>query len=637
MLRSRRPCNSRRSLRPGARKLRITAFLLPLLAVSPTLLTAARAQTDGPPLITAPATAQFTLFEPGTIVVTATDPDGDPILSLTASPLPGTSTFTADPLNTSGTFAWTPGFADDGFYTITFTASNALAGSASTSLLVGGFDRPPVVTGPFSVSGVVGQLIQFDVHAQDPDGDAILILTMGGVPPIGPFFLPDPDNRHGVFSWTPTAADVGTWSATFTACNSLCGSLTTLITVSPGGDTPPVVSAPAAVSAHEGEPVQFVVTASAADGGHVALSASPLPPGATFSDHGDNTGTFLWVPGPAQAGSYTVQFTGVDGAGLTGTATTAITVLDSNTAPVAEAGGPYYGVLGVPVVFDGTQSYDPDGDALEYLWDFGDGTTGTGPMPAHVYPACGVYSITLTVRDPGGLSGQDYATVSLCTTCAAYVYLRRPNDLLRLQSGKPTWCALFEPSPGCFPIELLDLRSFRMGWLDNPGAGTIAAIPGKTVVTSDWSGNGAPEVEVCFSKEDLRLLFAALPAGESTVAIEITATGPFGGTARGFGYLRVLKTGQELAASLTPNPLRGGGTGTLAFKVPSSGPVRVRLFDLNGRLVRTLLDESAASAGGRSVAIDGRDGSGRTLPSAVYFYRIEASGRTATGRFLIAR
>ncbi len=51
---------------------------------------------------------------------------------------------------------------------------------------------------------------------------------------------------------------------------------------------------------------------------------------------------------------------------------------------------------------------DPDGDALTYSWDFGDGQTGSGTQEAHAYSAPGWYIAVLTVSDgKGGIATND--------------------------------------------------------------------------------------------------------------------------------------------------------------------------------------------------------------------------------------
>jgi PKD repeat protein len=89
------------------------------------------------------------------------------------------------------------------------------------------------------------------------------------------------------------------------------------------------------------------------------------------------------------------------------------TVVISNQAPVADAGGPYSATRGALVAFDGTASSDADGDTLTYAWDFGDGTTGTGPAPSHAYTSLGSFAATLVVSDGNDDSPPATATVTI--------------------------------------------------------------------------------------------------------------------------------------------------------------------------------------------------------------------------------
>jgi len=54
--------------------------------------------------------------------------------------------------------------------------------------------------------------------------------------------------------------------------------------------------------------------------------------------------------------------------------------------------------------FDSIASDDPDGSITSYAWQFGDGTTATGPSPSHTYGSAGSRTVTLTVTDDDGAS-----------------------------------------------------------------------------------------------------------------------------------------------------------------------------------------------------------------------------------------
>ena len=74
-----------------------------------------------------------------------------------------------------------------------------------------------------------------------------------------------------------------------------------------------------------------------------------------------------------------------------------------NRAPYAAASAnPRYGRTPLKVSFDGRKSSDPDGNPLTYTWDFGDGTTATGPTATHTYTTDKTYYATLQVQDNHG-------------------------------------------------------------------------------------------------------------------------------------------------------------------------------------------------------------------------------------------
>jgi PKD repeat protein len=116
--------------------------------------------------------------------------------------------------------------------------------------------------------------------------------------------------------------------------------------------------------------------------------------------------------------AYTVTLTVTDNGGLTGSASTTAAVTSGgggNQAPVAVTTGPYAGVAGAPVAFDGSGSHDNDGSIASYRWDFGDGATASGATPAHAYTSAGTYTIVLTVTDNQGAT----ASVSTSATIAS--------------------------------------------------------------------------------------------------------------------------------------------------------------------------------------------------------------------------
>jgi PKD repeat protein len=69
--------------------------------------------------------------------------------------------------------------------------------------------------------------------------------------------------------------------------------------------------------------------------------------------------------------------------------------------------------MGTLIPFNSSASNDPDGTITSYIWNFGDGTTGTGTMIAHTYNNIGNYTVTLTVTDNDGKHNIDTTSATI--------------------------------------------------------------------------------------------------------------------------------------------------------------------------------------------------------------------------------
>jgi len=85
----------------------------------------------------------------------------------------------------------------------------------------------------------------------------------------------------------------------------------------------------------------------------------------------------------------------------------------------------------------------------------------------------------------------------------------------------------------------------------------------------------------------------------------------------------------------SPNPVRRQAT--FHFDLPQAALVSMRVFDVRGRLVRTVFDGRAFVAGRHQGAWDLRDGSGDTLGPGVYLTRFDAGVFTRTVKVVVVK
>ena len=143
-----------------------------------------------------------------------------------------------------------------------------------------------------------------------------------------------------------------------------------------------------------------------------------------FASGGDSYAGWVWnedrasetvsvtfrVPADADDGAYDLAVTAEKSDGSTAETSTTVTV--DGTAPTADAGSDRTTGVDDALSFDGTASGDDVGVA-SYEWQFGDGTTATGPTPQHAFADQGTYTVTLTVVDAAGNQDTDTVTVTV--------------------------------------------------------------------------------------------------------------------------------------------------------------------------------------------------------------------------------
>ena len=206
-----------------------------------------------------------------------------------------------------------------------------------------------------------------------------------------------------------------------------------------------------------------------------------------------------------------------------------------------------------------------------------------------------------------------------------------------LGSGPSNVCVQIEPVNGSFALPDVDLSSLSMVSEGTGSVSRINATVSRGSPRSDLDHDGVAEISACFSRGELAKLFSSI---QDRRDVEVALQGKL---AAGRQFAAALQltikakpvNGRRLAASFWPNPMNPSGV--LRLTTSARGYVSVRLFDLSGRLVRTVARAQIFDAGDHAFALDGRDDRGAALARGVYFYRIESPDGMTTGRFAIVK
>ncbi|WP_198364079.1 WD40/YVTN/BNR-like repeat-containing protein [Burkholderia ubonensis] len=211
----------------------------------------------------------------------------------------------------------------------------------------------------------------------------------------------------------------------------------------------------------------------------VPFSGDAQPPssGSVISytwDFGDGSSTVTGqnvVHTYATGGPRIVRLTVTDSIGRTETATATITVLPVQPPHSVVIRGPLK--VSLRDAADFMASFEnPDGRAVTYAWDFGDGATSSNVSPSHIYAAAGQYTVKLKVTNP--VSGFAEASVTLeVVEKGEVIGLPCAGD-----SAGTGWCIAPSPPIGATALNTVSFGDARSGWTGAESGALIHSTDG---------------------------------------------------------------------------------------------------------------------------------------------------------------
>jgi hypothetical protein len=254
-----------------------------------------------------------------TFTATATDPDAGQTLTFSldagfptgASIDPSTGVFTFTPTEEQG----------PGSYTVTVRVTDSADPTCSDFETItitvnevgGGGNQCPVITPIDNRTITEGETVTFTVMATDPENTALVYSLIGGPP--GAQIHP----LTGLFTWTPTDAQAGTYTITVQVrdtCEEPC-TVTATVTIVVNDSQPPnecpVLSSIGNRTVEEEDLLTFTATATDPDAGQtLTFSLDPgFPTGASIDP---STGVFTFTPTHEQIGTHSITVRVTDNA-----------------------------------------------------------------------------------------------------------------------------------------------------------------------------------------------------------------------------------------------------------------------------------------------------------------------------------
>ena len=371
----------------------------------------------------------------------------------------------------------------------------------------------------------------------------------------------------------------------------------------------PQLVVPQSITVQETQRVRFTVTATDADGDPITYHARQLPAGATFDSLA--TRVFDWTPNYAQAGVYYPVFIARDNKGGIDVDSVRVEVLNFNRPPYVVGYAPVFDEITViqpDSVSFVVEAADLDGDSLRYQWTVAGiitSHTNTYVLRSQLF-SIGNYDVKVRVSDGYDAVERLWRVRITPTAVELESFTARA---VPYQGVVIEWKTGFESNNLGFQL----LRS-------------AAAQAGFAVVNS----------ELIPSRADRTYTFVDKSASEGGTyyykLVDIDRNGMR--TEHGPIAVAAPVPARYSLAQNYPNPFNP--LTTIRYELPSAGRVSLKVYNMHGQLVRTLVDEHV-SAGYHTLVWDGRDEFGQAVSSGIYYYRMVAGTFVETKKMALLR
>ncbi|MGH7598558.1 MAG: Ig-like domain-containing protein, partial [bacterium] len=367
----------------------------------------------------------------------------------------------------------------------------------------------------------------------------------------------------------------------------------------------------------EGDVIEFQVKATDADGEALKYGAKNLPAGAQFDSLG--TQVFRWATDPNSASRYEVSFFARDPRGGADEALVVIEVKNRNQQPIifnripAGNSSPSLPdttleiINGVGTMLMRVNATDPDGDVLSYRWFINGKYAGSATNTFFFRSAERFNYVEALVFDQEDTAHTQWMIKVPVELSGLSAVLE--NGIAGAKQVSLRWSTASETNHAGFNVLRSQSSAGRYEKLNRQ------LIPprhdGQYIFVDDNVEAGG---RYFYKLQDVDLQGNVTEHGP--VAINVAAPQSY-----------VLQQNY-------PNPFNP--TTQIGYELPKAGQVSLIIYNSLGQEVRRLVDKQQA-AGYHHVTWNGRDQSGKPVPSGIYHYRLQVGDFVATKRMLMAK